>query len=149
MTSSVQPTDGFAVAVRELARPADLRALGVPALHCVMGTRLYALLRLGGQDPVVELATRLGSVAAAAAICELAEAVGRFWPERYTAGRPCCLKMTPDEQTLAAMARHAIAGDRDGFRATLDGFVRSARHDALFELTVRAVAAVASIRGVP
>jgi hypothetical protein len=58
--------------------------------------------------------------------------------------RPCCLAMTPDEATLSALVRNALAADRAGFASVVDGFVRADRHGALYEATVHAVALLPS-----
>lgn len=132
----------FAGTIAALEKPADVRALRLPVLHLVMSLRLCALFDRVAREPVGELSTRFGSVAAALAVLELARAVGRAWPEPYAAGRPCCLRMTPDETTLAALGRAALAGDRSAFSDSIAGFVRADRHDALFGAVVRAVSAV-------
>jgi hypothetical protein len=134
----------YCAIVASLARLADIRSLPLPALHLVMALRLCALMEQAGRNPVAELVTRFHSVTAAKAALGLAEAVSRCWPERYMVARPCALKMTPDEATLAAMARSALARDRAGFEQALHGFVRSDRHDVLFAATVEAVAALQS-----
>lgn len=134
--------DRFGDAVRLLGRPADLRALPLPALHVVMAMRLAALFEHARRDPVAELTCRLRSVTAALEFCELQRRVLRAWPEAYTASRPCRLRMTPDETTLAGMVRAAAAGDRAAFGRVLEGFVRAGRHDALFASCVSTVAAL-------
>lgn len=122
----------FSATIAALARPMDVRALPLPAVHVVMSLRLCALFERAGREPVSELSTRFGSVTAALAVLELARTVARCWPEAYIAGRPCCMGMTPDEATLAATARAAADADRAGFARTLDGFVPAGLHDALF-----------------
>ncbi len=54
--------------------------------------------------------------------------------------RPCCLAMTPDESTLAALSRAAFNGKREDFSAEVAGFVRADRHEALYNATIHAVA---------
>ena len=127
-----------------LARLPDLRAQPVAVAQLVMTMRLRPILEYAERDVVAELSTRLGSVPAALAALALCEQVKTAWPEAFALSRPCCVKLTPDEHTLARMARAAAAGDRAGFSELLDGFVRTSRHDRLFDATVRALAALAA-----
>lgn len=135
----------YCAIVASLARLGDIRSLPIPALHLVMAMRLCALMEQAGRDPVVELATRFHSVSAAKAALGLAEVVTRCWPERYMVARPCALKMTPDEATLAEMVRSALALDRIGFEQALHGFVRSDRRNVLYAATVEAAASLQSV----
>ena len=137
--------DRFAAAVADLARPRDLRSLPVEAMHLVMAMRLCALFLAARRDPVAELATRFGSVTVACHVLDLSRAVARCWPEPYGAARPCCLRLSPDEATLAGMAGAALTGDDDGFAAVLDGFVRADRHEHLRLATIQAVAALSGL----
>jgi hypothetical protein len=118
----------------------DIRALSLPALHLVMTLRLCDLLERAGRDPLTELATRFQSVAAARAALHFADTVERVWPSRYDPARPCSLGMTPDEATLAAVVRAALACDRAACTRALQGFVRADRHAALYDAAVHAVA---------
>lgn len=132
----------YAAIVAALARPADIRALPLTTLHTIMAMRLGALFERAGRDPIAELTQRLRSVTAAMAMLRLTEEVVRCWPDRFVVNRPCCLAMSPDERTLAAMSRAAASGDRDGFCRVLAGFVAADRHEALFAAAVEAVAAL-------
>ena len=49
-------------------------------------------------------------------------------------------RLTSRWATLAAMVRHALAGDSEGFADLLDGFVRADRHDGLYHSTRHAAA---------
>ena len=138
-------TDGLAGIVAGLARPRDLRTLRAEAMHLVMAMRLCALFLVARRDPVAELATRFGSVPVACHVLDLSRAIAAFWPERYVASRPCCLRLSPDENTVAAMAGAVLDHDRAGFTRALDGFVRTDRHEALHVATIRAVAALADL----
>ncbi len=142
--SSVEPArpvaERYDTIVASLSRLGDIRALSLPALHLIMTLRLCVLIEKVGRDPLSELATRFQSVAAARAALDLADQIARLWPSRYQPARPCSLGMTPDEATLAAMARAATDRDRGAFDHTLTGFVRADRHAALFDATVQAVA---------
>ncbi len=143
---STSPDTRFSPIIAALARPADLRTLPIAALHLVMAMRFCALFDRAGRDPVVELATRLGSIPAATATLKLIGTVGKIWPDPFVVGRPCCMAMTPDERTLAMMVRAAQTVDHAGFCRQIDGLVRSDRHDALFDQTVRCVAELAGIQ---
>lgn len=130
--------------IAALARPQDIRGLSLTALHLVMAMRLCALFERAGRDPVPDLARRYHSVEAACAVHGLVRTVMQTWPEPFMVNRPCCLAMTPDETTLAAMTRAALAADHPAFAAALSGFVRPDRHEALHEATRHAVATLAA-----
>lgn len=138
MSSIANPV--FAATIAGLARRPDLRALNLATLHGVMAVRLCALFDHAQREPLAELAQRFRSFEAAEAVLDLVRAVTRAWPEPFVTGRPCCLALSPDEATLAAMLRTAGRGDRDGFGSALVGFVRAERHEGLYDASVRAVA---------
>jgi len=148
MPSPLQPgpdrTLNYVRTVARLARLPDLRVQPLAAAQLVLTMRLRPILDYVESDAVAELAMRFGSVPAALAALALCEQVGAAWPEVFALHRPCCVKLTPDEHALALMARAAAAGDRAGFSALLDGFVRASRHDRLFDATVRALAALSA-----
>ena len=126
--------------VARLAQEPDLRTQSYGAVHLVMIMRLRAIFERAERDPVAELSARLCSVPAAIAALELCARIEQAWPEAFAVGRPCCVKLSPDEHTLAQMAQRARSGDRGGFAELLDGFIRPSRHDRLYEATVRALA---------
>lgn len=134
----------FAATIAALARPIDARALPLPALHLVMAMRLGALFEVAGRDPVSELTTRYRSVTKAVAVLEFAEEALRVWPAPFGVNRPCCLALTPDETAVAALARSARRGDREGFSRVIDGLVRADRHERLYASCVEAVAMLES-----
>lgn len=142
---SSERTLNYVRTVARLARIPDLRVQPLAAAQLVTTMRLRPIFDRAERDPAAELATRLGSVPAALAALALCEQVAAAWPDAFALHRPCCVKLTPDEHTFAQMARAASAGDRAGFAALLDGFVRTSRHDRLFDATVRALAALASV----
>ena len=124
----------------ELARPADLRALRLPVLHVVMTLRLCALFERAGREPLGELSTRFASVTAARALLDLSHEITAAWPEPYTCARPCCMGMTPDEITLAALVRAALHVDRAGFALQLDGLIKPNLHERIYQACLAAVA---------
>ncbi len=126
--------------IAHLARPVFIAELGPAAGRLVMGSRILSLCAKLRRDPLSELATRFESLVAAKALLHLAEAVARCWPECMTVYRPCSPVLTPDEQTIGSMLALAAEGDRTGFDALLDGFVRRERHDALFAAATAAIA---------
>ena len=144
LPSGTDRTLNYVRTVARLARIPDLRVQPLPAAQLVVAMRLRPIFEYAERDPAAELATRLGSVPAALAALKLCEHVEAAWPGAFALRRPCCVKLTPDEHTLAQMARAAAAGDRAGFSALLEGFVRTSRHDRLFDATVRALAALAN-----
>lgn len=130
----------FAGAVESLARPHDVRGLTLSGLHTVMAMRLCAVFDQAARDPVPDLAQRYRSIEAACAVHGLVQTIKQVWPEPFMVNRPCCLAMTPDEVTLAALVRNGLAADRLAFGRVVDGFVRAERHDALYQATVHAAA---------
>lgn len=141
MSASLGQPD-FTATLARLGRPQDIRALPLASLHLVMAMRLCAVFERAGRDPVPDLTQRYRSVEAAVAVYRLVRTIIGTWPERFTVNRPCCLAMSPDEATLAALVRSAAAGSRASFDAAVSGFVRSDRHERLFDVTVQAVAAL-------
>lgn len=137
-------TTRFSSTLERLARPHDVRGLTLTALHMVMAMRLCALFDQADRDPVPDLARRYRSIEAACAVHGLVATIKQVWPEPFMVNRPCCLAMTPDEVTLSALVRTALAADRTGFALAVDGFVRPERHAALYESTVHAVALLPS-----
>jgi hypothetical protein len=125
-----------------MARPSDVRALSLKGLHITMAMRICAVFEAAGRDPVPDLAQRYRSIEAACAVHGLVQTIKQVWPEPFMVNRPCCLAMTPDETTLAALARAAINGRRDDFSTEVAGFVRADRHEALYNATIHAVALV-------
>jgi len=134
----------FAATIAALARPIDARALPLHALHLVMAMRLGALFEAAARDPVSELTTRYRSVTKAVAVLRFADEALRVWPAPFAVNRPCCLALTPDETTIAALARCARRGDRAAFGRAIDGLVRADRHERLYARCVEAVAVLDS-----
>lgn len=139
-----ESSNRFSALVDSMARPHDVRGLSLKSLHTVMAMRLCALFDAAGRDPVPDLAQRYRSIEAACAVHGLVQTVKQVWPEPFMVNRPCCLAMTPDEVTLAALGRAALAAHRDAFADTITGFVRADRHDALYNATIHAVALIPS-----
>lgn len=145
--SSSQPTANAAQwhDLHLSAKLPDLRQQSMAAIHLVMSLRFCAMAEAAGREPLAALSCRLGSVTAARAVLQLTECITRAWPDRFATARPCCTGMTPDEWTAAMMTRAARSGDRAGFSAVLDGFVRADRHEVLFDAAVGAMAAIEAV----
>jgi len=139
MQPSNASTD-LSIQIKALARPQDIRGLSITGLHVVMAIRLCAVFERAGRDPVPDLASRYRSVEAACAVDGLVRTVKHSWPEPFMVNRPCCLTMTGDEATLAQITRAATAADRAAFARAIEGFVESARHEALFCAAIHAAA---------
>jgi hypothetical protein len=137
-----QSSTRFSVLIDSLARPQDVRGLSLKGLHVTMAMRLCALFEASGRDPVPDLARRYRSIEAACAVHGLVQTIKQVWPEPFMVNRPCCLAMTPDETTLAALARAAVSGKREAFSDAITGFVRAGRHEALYNATIHAVALI-------
>jgi hypothetical protein len=130
----------YAAQTEALRRPQDVRGLTLKGLHLTMAMRLCALFEASARDPVPDMAQRYRSIEAACAVHGLVQTIKQLWPEPFMVNRPCCLAMTPDETTLAALARAASAGQREAFSKAVTGFVRADRHEALYNATIHAVA---------
>jgi hypothetical protein len=133
-------TSNAEAVIAALAAPRDLRSLSLAGVQVVSAIRLCAVAGRDGIDAVPELARRHRNLEAAFALQDMVRTVTRTWPEPFMVGRACCLRLTPDEATLAAMVRTARGRDREGFGAVLQGFVRADRHEALWNACVHAVA---------
>jgi len=140
------PDDRFGHITKALARPQDLRRLPMPAMHVVMAMRLCALFERAGRDPFSELATRFASAALAVDVLSLNRRIARSWPDAFVVSRPCCMRLTPDEATLANLARFALAADRQAFARELEGFVRTMFHDGLYEQLLSIVAQLSELQ---
>jgi tRNA pseudouridine-54 N-methylase len=136
----------YSAIVAALARPADIRALPLPIMHLVMAMRLCGLFEQAGREPLVELTTRFASVTIAEQVLAIAQLIGRSWPERFVSARPCCLRLSPDERTLANLARAGLMADRDRFDRELDGFVRKERREPLYAQLVQTLAALSQLQ---
>lgn len=129
-------------AVQALATPPMASALGLAGYRCVMALRVLALCSQAGRDPLLELGHRLRNISAAREFLAFADRAGMVWPGKVSVFRPCCIALSPDEWTLGALADAAARGDREGFSRWLEGLVRPGRHEPLYDLAVRAVAAM-------
>ena len=119
--------------IAQLAAPARLDILGPIAARFVYSLRLIALHQRARRDPVPELATRLGSIEVAAKSLALSQVITATWPENIHVSRFCCCAMTHDEATIAAMIEAAIGRDRSAFDVAVEGLIRPARIEALWE----------------
>ena len=126
--------------VANLSAVPRLGSVGLLPLQTVMAFRILALCGKAGCDPICELLRRFRSLSAVKAFLALAERAETMWPERIGLHRPCCRLLSPDENTIALVVRAASDLDREGFERVLHGFVRSERHDAIYDAAVRFVA---------
>lgn len=126
-------TDHSRSIIAQLASPARLEAFGPIAARFIYSLRLIALHQRARRDPVPELATRLGSIEVAAKSLALSQAITATWPENIHVSRFCCCAMTHDEATIGAIIEAAYARDRASFDASIEGLIRPARIDALWD----------------
>lgn len=137
---SVSPTASRSIIVR-LATLPRIDALHPVAARCVYAMRLIGLHERARRDPVPELATRLGSVEAAAKALAFGQAVAWAWPEDVHLTCFCSPVMTHDEATIATMIEAAARGDVGRFEAAIAGLVRPDRVHRLMEAALAFVAA--------
>jgi hypothetical protein len=122
-----------------------LSNLSLAAVHVVMASRLCALCNIGGHAPLPVLTKRMGSEAAAAAILDLASAVGDIWVEPFMVGRPCCPTLTPDETAIAVLVSAAQIHDEASGLANLRELLPPEQCVALYRLARAAVDAIAAV----
>ena len=127
--------------IARLAAVPRVQTLGPIAARFVYSLRLIALHDRARRDPIPELAMRLASVESAAKSLALAQVVGAVWPENIHVSRFCCCAMSHDEATLGAMVDAATGRNRPAFDAAVQGLIRPARIDALWDATLDLVAA--------
>lgn len=127
--------------IAALAAPPRIEALGPIAGRFVHALRLVALHDRIGQDPVPELAAKLGSVDVAAKALILTQAVAASWPENIAVSRFCCRLLSHDEATIGAFVDAAAQGDRTGFEAALQGLIHADRAHRLWDGALALVAA--------
>jgi hypothetical protein len=125
--------------LEQLRCPPPVQDLSYAGLRTVSAIRLLAICGKAGRDPLLELTQRFGRITTAKAFIAFADQVGSFWPGDVQVMRPCARLLSPDEATLAQMADAALAGDREGFRRVLSGFVRADRHDRLYDRAAQMV----------
>ncbi len=118
--------------IENLKAPPATADLSFAGARMVASFRLLALCSKAGRDPLLELTHRHSCLTTAKAFLDLADAIGACWPENVLVARPCCPVLTHDEVTIAAMVDAARAGDRTGFGAQIDGFVRREQHERLY-----------------
>lgn len=135
--ASLLPRTARKATIDRLARTPTRSDLGFTGLAMVSAVRLLALCVKCGRDPVDTHMLQFGCLETARAFLDFADAAGNAWPDRVEVLRPCCMMLSPDEQTLAHMADRAIAGDRAGFSRQIEGYVRADRHDRLFDAAAR------------
>lgn len=136
--STTSPDVARAATIERLHRLPAIEDLSCLGYRTVSAIRLLAVCGKAERDPLVELTRRFGSVTAAKAFLDFADLAGDWWPERVAVMRPCCRVLSHDETAIAAMADCAGRGDRSGFEAVLEGFVRSDRHERLFASAAQA-----------
>ena len=133
-SSAPLPRMRRAVTIDTLRKAPDISCLSYVGIKTVAATRFLAMSNRAGRDGLLELLQRFSCIATAKAFLSFADAVGASWPDNVMVMQPCCKCLSTDEFTLAKMAEAAIAGNREGFSAVLDGFVRKDRHDRLYAL---------------
>ncbi len=132
---SATPEAGKGNWIAALAEPAKIEMLGPIAARFIYSLRLIALHERARQDPVPELAVRLGNVSAASRSLSLAQAISRTWPENIHVARFCCRMLSHDEACIGAMIDHATARSRIEFGRELGGLVRPERIAELWDRT--------------
>lgn len=127
--------------IARLAKPARLADQHPIAGRFVYALRLIAVHERVGRDPVPELAMRLGGVDIAARALALALAIKATWPDDIHVSRFCCCLLSHDEATIGAMIASAATRDRTEFERALEGLLRPARIDRLWDHACELVAA--------
>lgn len=140
--SQILPRTARQAIIDRLREQPRRSALGFTGQATLAAFRLLAVSGRAGRDPMVELARHFACLETTRAFLAFADRAGTCWPDRVLVLRPCCIGLSPDEQTLVGMAELALAGDREGFGALLHGFIRSDRHDGLYAHAAHMAAAL-------
>lgn len=127
--------------VAELAQIPRIHSLGPIAARLVYSLRLIALHERARRDPIPELAMQLTSVDIAAKALALAQVVAATWPENIHVSRFCCHALTHDEATVGALIEAGNARDRQAFDAKVQGLIRPARIETLWQATLDLITA--------
>jgi hypothetical protein len=141
MSDKCTPSPQTRRIIADLAAVPRVVSLGPIAARFVHSLRLIALHDRARRDPIPELATRLASVEAAAKTLALAQSITASWPERLHVSRFCCCAMTHDETTVGALIDAASSRDRSRFDAAVQGLVRPAGIELLWDAALDLVAA--------
>jgi hypothetical protein len=120
-------------AIARLSASPRFDALSPLSKRAVLAFRIVAVCGRLKHDPVEELTNQLGSIGSAKSFDQFARVVSAFWPDRVRVMRPCGTLLSPDEWTLAQLLDAGRDDDRRGFTAAIEGFIRTERHDPLFE----------------
>jgi len=138
--SSANSATRTAAIIQSMSTPPGIQSLSYLALKTIAATRLLAVSSKLGRDPLLELSQRFSCITTAKAFLGFADCAGGYWPQAVQVLRPCCRVISPDEWTFAQMVDAAAKADRDGFARVLEGFVRSDRHETLYEHTLKMAA---------
>lgn len=144
MRKPTRPAIDTSSILKRLAAPALLSEIDPVAARFVHSLRLIALHERVRQDPVPELAARLGALDTAAKALELSHTIAAMWPENVHVSRFCCVRLTHDEATIAALVERAWSRDRTGFETEIAGLIRPERVNRLWEATLDLVVAEAN-----
>jgi hypothetical protein len=118
--------------VRTLAYPMTMDALMPSSLQLVGALRFWALAIRLRWCPIRTVATRLGSLRAAAHLGLIVEEMGAAWPDPFCISPPCSPRLSHDEATAAAMLHRAARGDRPEFDRLLADLLPADARERLF-----------------
>ena len=100
--------------------------LPLPQAKLVRAFRLTVLHGKANQCPLEATAPLLGGVAAAAQFVRVVQVFGAHWPEAIRIYRPCCPRVSPDEQLLLDLVHAILMADAPRFRAALSDMLPEA-----------------------
>ena len=133
MTDTPSSSASAAATINRLAQPPRMSEFHPIAARFLYSLRLIAAHERARQDPVPELAMRLGNVEVAAKALALAQEIKVIWPDNVSVSRFCCGLLSPDEATLGALIESAWMRDRARFDRTTDGLLRPERASRLWD----------------
>ena len=105
--------------------------LPLPQAKLVRAFRLTVLHGKADMCPLEATAPLLGGVAAAAQFVRVVQIIGAHWPEAIRIYRPCCPRVSPDEQLLLDLVHAIVIADAPRFRAALSDMLPDAAISAV------------------
>ena len=119
---------------RLLGQSSALQFIPACEARLVLALRTAVVAERLGRDAATLVAERLGGVQQANDFSLVLAAMGEAWPEAFRVARPCCQKLSSDEQTCAAMFRYAALNDRARFDRLLAEMLDDDARNCLFGL---------------
>ena len=119
---------------RLFEQPSVLQDIPICEARLVMALRIAVVAESLGPDAPSLVAERLGGARQANDFSLVLAAMGEAWPEPFKVARPCCQKLSWDEQTCAVMFRYAALNDRARFDRLLAEMLDDDARNCIFAM---------------